>query len=395
MRGRTVRNARAISVVLAIAGCEPAITLGGRADAAVDGSQDGGTPCTTALVASQVAVGEQHVCALSDGIVRCWGDGQAGQLCAGTNVVSSTVPVQVYSPDTFVEVEAGALLTCMRRADGTVFCCGNDDGGGLANGTEGSSAYPVETTSGAVDVTIGVANVYTRRAADLLTVWGDNSYGQLGLGPSTVGTAVETETDVAGSSFPVIAASTNHACAIDGANHLFCTGSNEQSRLGITGGDRDVFTQVSASLMFSSVGPGYRNSCAVTTGGALYCWGSNDPEVVTTFTGTVDFPARVGTDSDFVSIDMGFDHGCVLKTGQRLFCFGDNSHGELGFSGAGAWPLTEVTPGVAYSSVVAGRDLTCAIRASDSVVICFGDPEFGLLGHPSNDPAPSPVCLVP
>lgn len=385
-----------IAILLALAGCEPALIIGrGEGDGGVDGSApDAGPSCATPLVASDVALGQEHGCAITDGVVRCWGNGTAGQLGAGTEVTASPLPFPIYSADAFVDVEAGGLLTCVRRADGSAACFGSNYGGGLADGTQTASTVPVETVPSTLGITIGFDNVYARRVGDSLTVWGDDTYGQLGLGPTPVGDAVLVETDVASVSFVEVSASWNHACAIDGAGALFCAGSNTNDALGIPGGDRDVFTAAGGSLVFRSVGAGYRNSCAVTTGGALYCWGSNDPVVVPTVVGGVGQPMRVGTDVDFEAVVMGFDHGCVLRTGGRLFCFGDNSHGELGFEGAGAHPLIEVTPGVTYAKVVAGRNGTCAIRASDSVVICFGSDEYGQRGRGgASAPSPAPVCV--
>jgi alpha-tubulin suppressor-like RCC1 family protein len=75
--------------------------------------------------AVQVSVGQQHACAVSEqGAVACWGHNEEGEL--GAAVVRTRYaaePVEVAVTDA-VEVQAGSVLTCARRRDGTASCWG-------------------------------------------------------------------------------------------------------------------------------------------------------------------------------------------------------------------------------------------------------------------------------
>jgi len=85
---------------------------------------------------------------LADGRMWCWGGNDQGQLG-----IAFTFPVGAEAPPTrvtglvdAVEVRCGGRHTCARLASGGVRCWGNGDQGQLGSGPEGSghrSARPV------------------------------------------------------------------------------------------------------------------------------------------------------------------------------------------------------------------------------------------------------------
>lgn len=368
-------------VALALASCEPAIYIGS------------GSSCATPVVAEQVMVAEQHGCALSSGHVLCWGNGLSGQL-GNADTVSHSSPVAVESFDTFDDVAVSSYGSCARRTDSTLFCWGDNFGGGLADGTSQNSATVVETIGGVANVSMGPGYVLTRAAGGSLTVWGGNELGQLGLGPASVGTAVRTETPVVGSSFASISAGEHHACALDTSGHAFCSGANEFGQFAMPPSPgSDVFTSLTVALAFRSIEAGYDRTCGITTAGALYCWGRNDTKWLPSNQGVVAMPAPIGTDTDFTQVSLGFSHACALRDGGRLFCWGSNDDDELGYHGAASDTPKEVTPGTTYSSVTSGWGYNCALRRGDSVVVCWGRND-GRLGRGADASRnPKPVCM--
>lgn len=398
--------------VLSVVGCDQTVVVGrmgtdgGRArDASQDadqdadqdagddsGAADGGTGCATPLVADSLGVGTWHACALRAGAVRCWGGGVSGQLCNG-DTQDMPRPVAPVGLDTYTALYVGGQNTCMTRSDGALRCCGDNFSGTLADGTSQGNSRPVTVSASVSDLVIGFSNVYATRAGGGHDVWGDNEYGQLGLGPATVGTAVRSVTALPTESFTQISANTQHACGVTAAGALRCAGTNAGGELGIPlSPDRDVFTAVPAPTTFRSVSAGRRLSCALSTADELFCWGTNEPTMVTGTVGFVEMPTRVGAASDYESVSVGFDHVCALRGGGRLFCWGSGEYGKLGFTAVSADAPTEVTPGVSYREVRAGPDFTCAIRAVDSVVVCFGDDSVGQTAGRSG-PGPQAVCL--
>ncbi|MCA9576200.1 MAG: hypothetical protein KC668_12220 [Myxococcales bacterium] len=367
----------------------------GGEDGGDDHGVDGGTTCQEALVADSLAVGTYHVCARRGGAVWCWGGGQSGQLCNG-DTPESALPGPPVGVDTYQEVYVGGLNTCLSRVDGALLCCGNNFSGALADGTSQNQSRPQAVTSDVEDVVIGFSNVYATDGDGDLFAWGDNEYGQLGLGPATAGEAVRTIMAVSGVSFAQVSANTHHACGVTSGGELRCAGANDGGELGIPlSPGVDVFTVVPAAVSFRSVSAGRRLGCAISTGNQLYCWGTNEPTMVTGVTGFVEMPTRVGTLNDYESVSVGFDHLCVLRDGGRLFCWGSGENGKLGYDAVTRDTPTEVTPGVAYRVVRAGPDFTCAIRATDDVVVCFGDDSVGQTAGSGGGATPRPVCLTP
>src|SRR5438876_11555441 len=98
-----------------------------------DGGADGGTSAPTG---PQLALGSSHTCAIfGGGAVRCWGDNGSGQL----GRPPSFDPLAEYSVDLGTDrraagVYAGQLHTCAILAAGAVKCWGDNSFGQLGLG---------------------------------------------------------------------------------------------------------------------------------------------------------------------------------------------------------------------------------------------------------------------
>ncbi len=147
-----------------------------------------------------------HVCTLQfDQTVRCWGDGSAGELGSGEfrdAVVAMPVVAAPGGPAlTGVRaVRAGWSHGCALKIDGTVWCWGQNDFGQLGTGERGkTSTTPVQVLRGperqpltnAVDLMLGNFSSCALTGDGALWCWGQNDFGQLGIG-DTVDRAVAT-----------------------------------------------------------------------------------------------------------------------------------------------------------------------------------------------------------
>jgi alpha-tubulin suppressor-like RCC1 family protein len=96
----------------------------------------------TGRTAVAIAAGDDHTCALLDnGAIRCWGsnsDGQLGYPNTGNigddESPAAAGPVNLGAGRTAVAIAAGALHTCALLDNGTVRCWGNGDAGQLGYG---------------------------------------------------------------------------------------------------------------------------------------------------------------------------------------------------------------------------------------------------------------------
>ena len=135
------------------------------------------------------AHGYYHTCAvLSTGEVMCWGENEYGGLGNGTTTDSST-PVIVSGITDARAVECGYYHTCVLLdvdAGGGVKCWGYNGDGQLGNGLTSDSLTPVDVSgiSDAVAVSGGLLHTCAHLSDGTVKCWGNNNYGQLGDGTS-------------------------------------------------------------------------------------------------------------------------------------------------------------------------------------------------------------------
>jgi len=138
---------------------------------------------------AQVTVGYEHSCARTlDGALVCWGGNDYGQLGNASNARSLT-PVLVQGLTSgALDVEAGGFTTCGVSSAGAALCWGYGFNGQLGNGGTADSTVPVAVatlTSSITAVTTGGFPGCARRTTGAVSCWGDNLYGQLGIGTTT------------------------------------------------------------------------------------------------------------------------------------------------------------------------------------------------------------------
>jgi len=255
---------------------------GGPEDA---GPADAGAPDLRPLA---LAAGAAHSCLVrADGAVFCWGDDRSGQLGRGTPMGRSTVPVQVagVAPGA-VEVAASAAATCVRHASG-VQCWGSNTvpwaavDGPLGDSRFSESAEPIDAriSAPASRIAMGAYHACAVIAAGgAVECWGDNRNGQLGTGDTrSHGDPAEV---VGLTGVTDLCAGDEHTCAIaDG--RVYCWGRDGDGQVGdgaASGAERPLPTEVPGLMDARAVACGAYHTCAVADAGggrSLHCWGNN------------------------------------------------------------------------------------------------------------------------
>jgi alpha-tubulin suppressor-like RCC1 family protein len=250
------------------------------------GGGGGSTPSQVsgALTFTSIAAGNQHVCGVAASRVFCWGDDDFGQL-GDTGIVNSTTPIPAESAGTvmsFVTVTAGFAHTCALKASGAAYCWGNNAAAQLGIGAADGNAHstPVQVGGGLtfVSLTAGTAHTCGLTSAGVAYCWGDNSFGELGIG-SAGGEAGAPVAVGGGLTFTQLSAGDVFTCGVSGSA-VYCWGSNSDGQIGegagVTGGMAASPSKVSGSLSFSHVTAGKRHACGIVSGGAeAACWGSD------------------------------------------------------------------------------------------------------------------------
>ena len=154
---------------------------------------------------------------------------------------------------------------------------------------------------------------------------------------------------------------------------------------------------VRAYVVFTSVSAGDSHTCGVTTRHVAYCWGWQLDGRLGNNTPGSDYqtiPAPVAGGLAFASVSAGFRHTCGVSTDQVAYCWGRVSEGELGNGSTTTFAPApvRVSGDVAFSSISAGHDYTCAISASGAAY-CWGLNDRGQLGDDTyvNHATPVPV----
>jgi alpha-tubulin suppressor-like RCC1 family protein len=235
--------------------------------------------------------------------------------------------------------------------------------------------------------------------------WGDNEFGQLGLGdtrnrgddPDEMGDALPT-VDLGGWSAVAISAGAAHTCAILDNGSVKCWGIGD-ARLGTSAsgnrgdspfemGDSLPAVSLGVGRTAKAVAAGQARTCAVLDDGSVQCWGSNvDGELGIGSKATMTKGA-VQLGSQAATVVVGWHHACALVEGGAVKCWGTNREGELGSEdkmSRGASPadmgngLPVVNLGQGATALASTWTHTCAIL-DDGAVKCWGNNSSAELG---------------
>lgn len=233
-----------------------------------DGSAEMGDSLTsvnlgTGRTASALAAGGFHTCAiLDDSTLKCWGRNNQGQLGLGSTankgdgtgeMGDSLLAVNLGTGRTALAVAAGLNHTCVLLDNSDVKCFGDGAYGQLGSGltsdygktsaTTGDSLPALSLGSSSVATGISVGDNFSCALLSngSLKCWGQNSYGQLGLGDtSTRGDATGemgddlASIDLGTSLSPLfIEGGATQTCAITSTYRAKCWGRNNYGQLGL------------------------------------------------------------------------------------------------------------------------------------------------------------------
>jgi alpha-tubulin suppressor-like RCC1 family protein len=362
---------------------------------------DGGVPLACV---NQIAAGNDHGCAIkADRTAHCWGNNSNGEVGTGNEVGSLLAPTQLGSG--FAEplrgIAAGWEASCAITTAGKVFCWGHQDtlGTGSTVATGNPTANQVLTLDpfDVVEVSVGHRHACALTSAGGVHCWGNNPYGEVGkpagenqLAPFEI-TSLSGVTDI-----DVAMASINtegHSCAVDDLGIVSCWGRNSFGQLGVdpVTAATEVPSVVGALGAALRVATGETHTCAALVDKTVWCWGRNNylqlgQDPITTET---HIPQQVPGLSGIVDVDAGRFYTCALEENGQLHCWGRNNAQQLGRVTLEA---TEAIPGPVvtdaentavpvddFVSFSTGNAHVCATR-SNEFAWCWGDRGAGRLG---------------
>lgn len=317
----------------------------------------------------EISGGYHHACGIkaenADNALYCWGRGSyLGQASSST-----AVPTRIgLSTDLWLTVDVGARHSCGIKKDSSLWCWGDGSNGEF----------------GAGDVA-GVANVP------------DTANGEY---------MIQIINPTATTTWSKVSAGFRYTCAIDNAEDLYCWGSNNQGQLGI--GAKSTTPKYIPTLVpkiglaaWKEISAGIATTCAITNVGNqnLYCWGDNVYGTIgSSIAGTSDQTSpTVVTDNQttpWSAVSINSYHTCARKIDSNtgaidegsLWCWGKSDYGQ---TGSGQYNINftpsqnipnQVLTGTYWKNFATGNDSTCAIKAVDNTLWCWGKNFIGQLG---------------
>jgi len=339
----------------------------------LNSSRQMGTLSTAALHASpvhavpgttftQISAGENHTCGLTSDPTKilCWGSNSSFQL--GTNSSMPTNVVDAPSPDSWVYVAAGSLMSCGITNVGELHCWGERPGASANparhNYTRPSVGYNWKTISIGSGFAVGLVEEQTNPVTPYLYAMATATSACA----AHLTSASLTPTQIMSGVIPASSPSPRVAAAQFTGSHT-CV---HRSELG---------TQEPLITCFGT-------STTGGVGGTLAC--GDDIDVGSNWGPINQMRSTVFTAND---------HSCVLDAGMRLVCFGGNTASELGRTTTPLVP-TEVNT-MAWAEIAGGRHHTCGIDTSDRLW-CWGENPYGQNGNgTSYEPSPVVSGVLP
>ncbi|MGB1934793.1 MAG: RCC1 domain-containing protein, partial [Candidatus Poseidoniaceae archaeon] len=243
------------------------------------------------------------------------------------------------------QLTGGGWHTCMLREDGTVMCWGNNYYGQIGVGYRNTSGgvNPVDVTlyGGHTATQLSAGGFHNCAILDdgSVACWGYNQAGTLGDGTYD-DRYVPSPTLGFGAGLDAILLSSGyyHTCALLSDDSISCWGSNEFGQIG--NGEIDGNLGVSTPYSIPEFGPGSNASlvragghatCAVTTDGELYCWGYKALKGVTGDNQHISSPNHIpNSGTNVTDVSVGGYHTCALLENGSVMCWGRNDYGQRG-----------------------------------------------------------------
>jgi alpha-tubulin suppressor-like RCC1 family protein len=331
----------------------------------------------------------------SPGLYAIGGYNTWGQLGVG-NTINYSSPIQVGSLTNWQQVAAG-YHTAAIKTDGKLWSWGENSYGQVGIGVAGVnyvSPVQVGTDSNWKRVACGYENTFAIKTDGTLWSWGINFGGSLGLGDTTTRSLpVQVGSDT---NWKQASASFYWTMAVKTTGTLWGWGINSVGQLGLENTDTQYTpVQVGLGTSWSQVSCGYRSASAIKTDGSLWSWGKNDyGQLGLNNTADYSSPVQVGSLNDWKTISHGRQQFVVaIKKDGTLWTWGRNVSGALGLN---------VSTTVSYSSPVQVGSLTnwkniscgyshvSAIK-TDGTLWTWGSGGFGRLGQGNTVSYSSPV----
>ena len=204
-------------------------------------------------------------------------------------------------------------------------------------------AQPVVTARARPVIAAGFHHTVALKADGTLWAWGDNGFGQLGIGaklgqgtnaPAQIGTDQDWAT---------VAVGPFHTLAVKANGTLWSWGANRAGQLGLGGElneNANAPARVGLDRDWSMVAAWGGQSLGLKTDGSLWAWGDFN---------RTNGPAQVGTDLEWSWMGPRYSKTLAVKTDGSLWEL--NSNGGIPIGTDNDWEIVVSTEGTYFSTI--------------------------------------------
>ncbi|XP_076021332.1 putative E3 ubiquitin-protein ligase HERC4 isoform X2 [Genypterus blacodes] len=339
----------------------------------------------------------------------CWGNASYGQLGLGgidEEIVVEPRKCEFFHGKQMCDVGCGRRHTAFLLQDGTVYTCGCNDLGQLGHERSRKKPEQVVALDAQIIVALSCGEAHTLALNDkgLVFSWGQGSDGQLGLNnfeecvrvPRNIKSLSEVQ-------IAQVACGYRHSHALSKGGHLYSWGQNRFGQLGLGVNGQGIPTpQVVQSLLgipFTQISAGGAHSFALTLSGAVFGWGRNKfGQLGLNDNNDRSFPTLLKSlrSQRVIYVSCGEDHTAALTKEGGVFTFGAGGYGQLGHNTTNH----EINPrkvfelmGNVVTQIACGRQHTLAFTPSSGKMDSFGLGGNGQLGTRSTCNRKSPALI--
>jgi alpha-tubulin suppressor-like RCC1 family protein len=346
-----------------------------------------------------------------------WGVNTYGQLGTG-NTTSYSRPVQVAGSWTqvcaswteYTNPGVPEAFSFGVRTDGTLWAWGDNTYGELGLGTSGGGySSPVQIPGSWIMAAGGSQGwnypyAFAIRSDSSLWAWGNNSSGNLGqMNTTNYSSPVQI---MPGSSWSSISGGFAGWLGIQTNGTLWACGGQAAGELGTGSATASYSSPVQVAGSWSQVMIQCDNSaggfsCGIKADGSLWAWGGNDEgDCGTGNTTAYSSPVLIGGSWSWTQLSIGaFSHGLAVRADGTLWGWGINSNGQLGTGDTvNRSSPTQIGTGK-WRAAYAMADVNSAGGASlaihsDGTLWGWGGNSNGQLGNGSTTSRSSPVMVA-
>ena len=303
------------------------------------------------------------------------------------------LPLKVF-PAVVPTVTVGPNYTIVLASDGTLQSFGDDSYGQLGIGRILNSPVPIHIAGidNVRDFAVGYRSVFALKADGTVWAWGGNTYGVLGDGATQDRASPVQVTSLTGIRSIAVSVFSGMALKADGTVWVW----------GYDGYDVDGYNplinqavQVSGISSVIAISNRSGHKVALKSDGTVWTWGFNESGELglgtqrtcgtpcdLTGQGTAT-PQQVPGLTDIVALNSGDGQGATfaLKSDGTLWGWGVNDSGQLGDGSTTTRTSPVLIPEITGVTAVSAGDSTALAIRADGSVWSWGDNFYGQLGH--------------